>query len=227
MSDLLSVIDAFAGCDAHQMAESSLLSETEMLLEARSRLDGVIAGRLLAMDVREVSVAECGRQLRSWLIEEQHLAPKEAGRRLWVARRLPAHPDVAAALTGGEINAEHVQLIIGCVTKLPADWRNAAEAELLSFAREHDPGMLAALCRELRIRTGADEDAEAAAQRRYDNRFLTVATTFEGTVRVDGMLDPAAGATLQAALAPLAAPKMAEPARNAAPMPSSNSRASH
>jgi hypothetical protein len=158
------------------------------------------------MDVREVSVNECGRQMKSWLIEEQHLAPNDAGRRMWIARRLPAHPELTEALVTGDINHEHVHLILGCLAKLPADWRDAAEAELLTFAREHDPGMLAALCRELRVRTGADEDAEAAAQHKYDSRFLTITDTFEGTARIDGMLDPESAATLRAALAPLIVP---------------------
>jgi hypothetical protein len=157
----------------HTVAETVLLCDTEMRLEARSRLGGVIARRLQAMGVRDVSVMECGRQTKGWLVEEQRLAPADAARRMWLARRLPAHPGVADALSAGEINHDHAHVILGCVMKLPDDWCDAAEAELLAFAREHDPAALAALCRELRIRLVADEDAEAAAQRKYDNRWVT------------------------------------------------------
>ena len=94
-------------------------------------------------------------------------------------------------------------MIIGCLLKLSADWREAAEAELIAFAHEHDPAMLAALCREIRVRSGADEDAEAAAERKYDSRYLTMNSTMDGMVHVDGMLDPESAATVNAARIPL------------------------
>jgi hypothetical protein len=74
---------------------------------------------------------------------------------MWVARHLPGFPAVAAAFNAGEINFEHVRVILGCLLKLSPEWRAASEGQLLDFAREHDPGMLAALCQDLRIRTGA------------------------------------------------------------------------
>jgi hypothetical protein len=62
--------------------------------------------------------------------------------------------------------------------------------------------MLAALCRELQVRSGADQTAEAAAQRQYASRHLTLAATIDGMVSINGMPDPEAGATLHAALTP-------------------------
>jgi hypothetical protein len=203
VSELLSVIDMYAADDVHAVAEPHLLVEAEMLLEARCRLDAAIARRLQALDVRDVTVSECGRQTRSWLVEEQHLSGKDAGRLMWIARRLPAYPAVADAFGTGQINAEHVRVILGCLLRLPTDWREAAEAELLAFAIEHDPGMLAMLCRELRVRSGADEDAEAAAERRYAARYLSVNPTWDGMVHLDGMLDPESAATMAAAITPL------------------------
>jgi hypothetical protein len=43
----------------------------------------------------------------------------------------------------------------------------------------------------------------AAAQRRYDSRWVTVSPTFRGMHAVSGMLDPASAATVKAVLAPL------------------------
>lgn len=205
MSELLSVIDSFAAVDVHHMAEPALLVQTEMLLDARHRLDAAIAVHVQAVDVREVTVSECGRATTSWLVEEQHLSPTEAKRRMWVARRLPEHPAIAGLLRAGQIGHEHALVIINCVTKLPADWREPAEAELCAFACDHDPATLAALCRELRVRTGADEDAEAAAERRYRDRYLSLHSTMGGMVHLDGMLDPESAATVTAALDPLLA----------------------
>jgi hypothetical protein len=206
VSELLSVLDVHAATDVHGLAEPALLVETTLLIEARARLDAVIAAHLQAMDVRDVTVSECGRQTRSWLVEEQHVAPSEAGRWMWVARRLPAEPDVAAAFTAGDINHDHVRLIIGCLARLDPEWRDAARAELLEFAGEHDPGMLAQLCAQLRVRTGADEDADAAAQRKYADRWVRLAGTFDGMTSLSGMLDPAAAATVTAAINALQTP---------------------
>jgi hypothetical protein len=139
----------------------------------------VLAVHLQALDARDVTVSECGRHTRAWLIDEAHLSPEDAGRRLAVARLSRSSPG-SAALLAGEITHEHARVMIGCLLKLDPSWREAAEAELLTFARDHDPAMLGALCRELRVRTGADEDAEAAAQRRYDSRWATSSKTFDG-----------------------------------------------
>jgi Domain of unknown function (DUF222) len=171
MSELLSVIDTYAATDVHALAGPALLVETELLIDARCRLDALIASHLKALEVREVTVSECGRQ---------------------------------PAFGAGEINFEHVRVILGCLLTLSADWREVSEAELLGFAREHDPGMLAGLCRDLRVRAGADESAEAAAERRYASRYLSLKSTCEGMVHLDGMLDPESAATVTAALTELA-----------------------
>jgi hypothetical protein len=36
---------------------------------------------------------------------------------MWVARRLPAHPVLAAALLAGEISHDHAQVILGATAK--------------------------------------------------------------------------------------------------------------
>jgi hypothetical protein len=63
----------------------------------------------------------------------------------------------------------------------------------------------------------ADPDAaQEQAQRQHGRRGLWVSPTLEGMVAVDGLLDPEAGATLLAALAPLAHPPSAEDERSGA-----------
>jgi hypothetical protein len=122
---------------------------------------------------------------------------------MWVARQLPAHPDVAAALAAGDINHEHARVIIGGLRRLPPLWRDALADQMLAFAREHDPGLLARFIEDLRVMSGADESAEAAAQRKYDSRWVKLSSTFDGMTAISGMLDATSAATLQAALNPL------------------------
>jgi hypothetical protein len=206
MSELGSLIDSLAIVDAHQLPEPVLLVEIEELLTARDRLDAVINSRLQVADARQVMVNLCGRQVRSWLVEEAHLSPQEAGRRMGVANALPFHPELAAALGAGEISQDHTRVILGCLRRLAPDWREVAEGELIDAARDVDSASLGRLCRELRIRSGADEDAEAAAQRMYDSRWATVRTSFDGMVHLEAMLGPEAGAIMLAALVSLMTP---------------------
>jgi Domain of unknown function (DUF222) len=203
MSELLSGIDTLATVDVHSIPEPALLVALEELLTAKDRLDAVIALHLQAADVRGVTVNECGRTTRSWLIEDAHLGPAEASRRLALARDLPTHPQLRTALLAGDLSHHHAQVITHCLRMLPGDWREAAEPELIEAARWADPTSLGRLCRELRIRSGADEDAEAAAVRMHESRWARTSTTFDGMLHVEAMLDPEAGATLLAAIAPL------------------------
>jgi Domain of unknown function (DUF222) len=145
------------------MPEPALFVEITELLTARDKLDGILNSRLQVADVRDVMVNECGRQVRSWLIEEAHLSPEEASRRMTVAKALPFHPDLAAALIAGDISQDHTRIILGCLRHLAPDWRDVAETGLIDAARSVDPTALSQLCRELRIRSGADEDAGAGA----------------------------------------------------------------
>jgi hypothetical protein len=203
--EVIDAITATATVDAHQLPDPLWLVDMEGLLEARNRLDALIAVRLQAGDTRSITTAECGRSTRSWLIEEQHLSRYDATRRLWLARCLPSYPAVADAFTVGRISSEQAMMIISCVSTLTDEWRAPVLAELLGFAADHDPGMLAALIRAVKVRTGVEESAEARAERQYRDRFLNMHDTFEGTVRLDGMLDPASAATIRAALQPLLA----------------------
>lgn len=203
MSELLSAIGAAAAVDSHAMVEPALLVDTETLLDAQRQLDAVIARRLQVMDVRSVTVNECGRTTRSWLVEEHGFSADEATRRMNVARALPFHPATGTALDAGDISHDHARVIINCLRKLAPDWQAAAEPELIKIASEEGMAALVALCQVVRIRSGADEDAEAAAQRKFNDRWATISRTFEGMVHLEAMLDPESGATLEAALAPL------------------------
>src|SRR5664279_2041368 len=92
-------------------------------------------------------------------------------------------------------------------------------------AGEDEQGPQAARLRAVLADLRAHADpagAEAAAAAAHDRRRLTVAGTFAGTVVLDGVLDPEGGATVLAALAPLAAPAvrmMAAPRPSGGPTP--------
>jgi hypothetical protein len=213
MSQLLSAVEAMRATDPHALGTVALIVELEELIEARDRLDAVIARRGQAADVIDATVEECGRTTRSWLVEEIRRSPLDARRTLFLARSLPDHPAVGAAFDAGDICAEHARVIIGCLLKLPAAHRGWATDTLLEAARSLDPTMLGQVAREIRLRTGADENRDAAAQRLYAERWARASVTTFGMVHLDAMLDPENGQTFIAALnaAMGAAPDRSQP----------------
>jgi Domain of unknown function (DUF222) len=200
MSQLLSVIDAMTAVDPHALGSAGLIVELEELIEARDRLDAVIASRLQAADVCGATVDECGRSTRGWLVEEMRRSPNEARRVLFVARSLPSYPLVASAFAAGDISADHARVIVSCLRELRTEQREWASEVLIEAARSMDPTTLGQVVLGIRLRTGADESREAAAERRYAGRWARAATTFDGMLHLEAMLDPEAGRTVVAAL---------------------------
>jgi hypothetical protein len=83
----------------------------------------------------------------------------------------------------------------------------------VAAARRLDPSRLRRVGAQLR--GVADPDgAGAQAQRRHRQRGLWLASTWEGMVAVNGLLDPEAGQTLLAALEPLARPTTTDDPRS-------------
>jgi hypothetical protein len=120
-----------------------------------------------------------------------------------VAKALPTHPVIAAALLAGDITVEHARNIVVSVKQVPGALREIVEKELVEAARWVDPTALGHFARELRSRLDPAETAEAAEQRKYDDRWLTLTPTFQGMHRLDGMLDPASAAAVLTALGAL------------------------
>jgi hypothetical protein len=109
------------------------------------------------------------------------------------------------ALTEGTISPAHAQVLASGTRDLPAHVAAEAEPVLVAAARRLDPSRLRRVVAQLR--GVADPDgAGAQAQRRHRQRGVWLASTWEGMVAVNGLLDPEAGQTLVAALEPLARP---------------------
>ena len=200
MDELRAVLDALASVPAADLADPVLLGQAEALIAARDRVDGLLTERLAVLDRRDVTVAECGRSTRGWLVEEQRRAPAEAGQLLWAARRYGRHPVLAEAVAAGVVSARHTRAILDTLDRLPASVEAAAEAILVDAAKSLDPGQLGRLTHELLLRLGNDDEALAREQRKFASRWVTAVTTFEGMVHVEGMLDPTGGAAVLAVL---------------------------
>jgi hypothetical protein len=132
-------------------------------------------------------------------------SPAEAKRAVFIARSLPTHPKVAATFATGDISADHTRVIISCVRELPDEHRDWATDVLVDTARSVDPTTLGQVIRENRLRTGADESREAAAQRMYAGRWAKTSVSVFGMIHLEAMLDPETGRVMVAALDALTA----------------------
>jgi hypothetical protein len=200
LQDVIDSLEKLAVTDPHLLSDGDLVCQAEALVEVTDHVAGLLAHTLQVADARQAVVSERGRTTRSWLSEEMRLSREDASRRMTAARELPLRPILAQALRAGDVNLDHARVIRSCLRKIVVELRPAAEAELVQAALFVSPDALAALCREVILRYSADDDAEAAAQRKYDDRWCTAATTFQGMLRLEAMLDPESAATVMTAI---------------------------
>jgi hypothetical protein len=203
-SAALAAVKAAVADDPHALPDEPLLEALEELIDARRLLDVAIARYLAVVDVRDATVEPYGRATRGWLIEDKHLPPVTAGRLLKVSRQLAIRPVISDALAAGDISIEHAAPILRTLAKLdPAD-RDVDEKILVEAAKRVDPDSLRELCQATEEAACTNEAADARRERLHGTRYLNLSTTFNGMVRIDGMLEPDAGAAVIAAIEPLA-----------------------
>jgi Domain of unknown function (DUF222)/HNH endonuclease len=117
------------------------------------------------------------------------------------------------ALVEGEVSLAHAQVLAHHTHHLPDQVAAEAEPVLLDAARRLDPPRLRQAVAHLRL-VADPEGADRRAERQQEQRGVWLAATWEGMVAVNGLLDPEAGQTLQAALEPLARPANADDTRS-------------
>lgn len=200
MAALHDAVACLAGVDVHAITDGSLVQTLAELEEVRSRLDGVFARMLHAAEVRDATVAECGRAPRSFLIEELRLGPRDAARRLVLSRRLLMAPLVQAALNAGDITSEHALLILKVLPQLPDDLRPVVEAELVKLACEHPPFLVARAVDAVLAMCGVERSADERFARRQAERGVDLDETFGGFGSLAGTLSPTALEALRLAL---------------------------
>ncbi len=174
----------------------------------------------------QADATELGGKLPSALANRLHITRAEASRRIGEAADLgertamtgqplpPLLPATAEAQRAGRIGAAHVAVIRGFVHRLPefVDLETAqhAEAQLARLATEHRPDELTKLADKLT--DCLNPDGEFSDDDRARRRGLTLGNQDrDGMSTITGWLTPAARAALEAVLAKLAAPGMANP----------------
>ena len=199
-------LDRLAGEELAGLPVAALGEDVLALGVARNRLEAEFARRLVAFDRGGGAAAAGAASTAAWLRHRARLAPGPAAAWVRTARRLADDLTAsAAALAAGAVSVRHVEVIAAATADLPAEAVAGGEAILLGAARELDPQRLRHAAVHLR-NVVAPERVRADAAAAHAARYLTLAETFGGTVALQGQLDPEAGATVLAAVLPLASP---------------------
>jgi hypothetical protein len=210
LAGLVAAVDALAAQDLDRLADAAL---AEDLLGMRRLLDGLEGQwlrRLAAVDARGAAGADQGQDApstASWLRTRRRLSVDAAHSSVRTARALfgGSLPETAAALCAGEISPAHAKAVAGGTRELADHVKLEAEPVLVEAARRVDPPRLRRAVEHLVL--VADPDAaDRAGQHRHERRGVWLSPTWQGMVAVDGLLEAEAGATLLAALEPLARP---------------------
>ncbi|MBO0882958.1 MAG: 13E12 repeat family protein, partial [Mycobacterium sp.] len=218
-------VSRLAGLSFEVLTTPEHLALLERLEQAARRLP--VARHELINEVRrQATPSEIGGKLPHVLADRLRITRAEATRRIEEAADLgqrcaltgeplaPQLPATAAVQRGGKIGPDHVRVIRGFLRDLPC-WvdtgtRAHAEAQLADLATQYRPEQLGKLANKLA--DCLNPDGNFSDEDRARRRGLTLGKQdADGMSPLRGWLTPTARAALEAVLAKLAAPGMADP----------------
>jgi hypothetical protein len=166
-------------------------------------LYGQVADRVRAVHVTSAAQSDGFASTVGMLRRRLRVDTSVASRLVRVGCGLRELGATHTALLAGVISVEHADAIAHIANDLGAAVMADGEMErlLLEYAKVKTPSEVRRLGRLIKLHLCSDEEAEERQVRLYEGRWLTTATTFEGMLRVEAMLDPVSGAQFMAALA--------------------------
>jgi Domain of unknown function (DUF222) len=218
LAGLAAELQGLVAQDVGGLADGARAERVLVLRGLVDRLEGQWLAELADLDARGAAGAEEGLQggsTAAWLRARLRLGAGAAAGWVRTARALHRGPltGTAQALADGELSVAHAQVLAAGTHDLPAHLAVEAEPVLVDAARRLDPPRLRRAVAQLRLVADPDT-ARDRIQRQHQQRGLWLASTWEGMVAVHGLLEPEAGQTVLAALAPLARPTSASDERS-------------
>ena len=211
---LQSAMGYLAAADATAMAAETQAQCLRVLEQVSSVGTAARTSILAAFTSGQGYSADADYSPRAWLIHQTHVTRGAAvGYTAWV-RRAAAHPEIAQALAAGAIPESVARTICGWTDKLPEECREDADAILLGAAAGGaDVADLAGLAGEIYARS-LPEDPDKDKDEAFDDRSVTMETTFGGAGVMTGDLTPECASIVATVLDALSAPAGAEDARS-------------
>jgi hypothetical protein len=213
---LRSAMGYLAAADATAMAAETQAQCLQALEQVNSMGTAARASILAAFTAGQGYSADADYSPKAWLIHQTGITSGAAvAHTAWV-RRAAEHPLAAAALAAGEVSESVARTICAWTDKLPQDCRQAADTILVGAAQAGmDVRDLAGLAGEIYARS-LPADAGGDKDEAFEDRSVTVETTFDGAGVLNGDLTPECASIVTAVLDALSAPAGAEDDRSQA-----------
>jgi hypothetical protein len=214
MDLVLTGLSYLAAADPTALAAQTQAECLQGLEQAGSIATAARAWMLAAFTAGQGYCADADYGPASWLIHRTQVTKGAARGHLGWARRAGTHPQVLLALAEGTVVTESMaRTICRWTDKLPAACRDAADEILIAAARagarQKD---LAGLAAEIYARSLPDSDGDPEPD--FEDRKVTVETTFAGAGVMTGDLTPDCAAVVTAVLESLSAPMGAQDTRS-------------
>ena len=194
--ELRQAIDGLAASETAALSDHELGELIVGLHRESARLKACATRVTAAFDGRRAWRIDGSRSLGAWLQRHCHTSRRESRAQAARAKHVRLMPHSAAALAAGEIDDQHVGVLMslaGSARKVIADGFPEAEETLVEYAKTLDFEDFVAACRHWENVMDPDgEEAQAADD--HQARRLHLSETFRGNVVLDGQLDPISGA---------------------------------
>jgi Domain of unknown function (DUF222)/HNH endonuclease len=199
LENLRRAVDDLQHLDAGSAPDGVVCETIVALRREIERLESVMSAQVAVAHERGSASAVGYVSTAAFLRHRCHLTATAARNRVDAAMRMYDYPGVAAAFAAGTISYSHVMLLAKSLGELPAALATEAEPVLVEVAQRVDTARLAQAAR--RYRYMVDPDGQGSLdERHFERRWLEVASTFDGMVTINGLLDAESGAVLRTAL---------------------------
>jgi hypothetical protein len=145
-----------------------------------------------------------------WIRINCHMTGNAAADRVAVGKLIGDLEQTIGALVDGQVGFAHLTVMARTANAVAGDFNETA---LLDKARENSPGKFHHICRHYRHAIDPKGYQEEQTEL-VENRRLSISTWDDGSLLLNGVLDPEGGAALRTALEPLARPSGAHDDRN-------------
>ena len=207
-------LDVLAGADAGSLPVQVQAGILRALERVQSRHTAIRSRVLSAFMAQDGCAADGQGTAKTWLSWQTRVSRPAAAASVGWARRLAAHPGIAAALATGELSQSWAKAVCGWTDRLPEDRRADADQILVDAAAGGASlADLAGLAEEMyRRAAGPDPDGGEG----LEDRYLNLGVTWQGAGRVEGDLTPGCAAALTAVIEALGKKAGPEDTRTAA-----------
>jgi hypothetical protein len=188
-----------ADADAAALTTSEQAECLRVLEQAESAHTAARASVLTAFRASEGCRDDGHGSPKTWLRWKTRITDGAANDAMRWMRRLSAHPLVRGALTDAKISTSWARQICAWTDKVPAEVRDDADSVLLAAARGGmDLADIGGLAEQIRRHT-AQPDTDGPDDG-FDDRSVSLETTFRGAGTLRGNLAPSCAAALSAVL---------------------------